>query len=98
MMKFHIIHPVDVYQNRRSACRMLVCSPRTLTCSITAPPWLWTSALGRPVVPDEYSTHSGCSNGSGSKLKRALRSEATSAQAVASIGCCGSVEATYGTT
>ena len=30
-----------------------------LTCSRTTPPWLCTRALGRPVVPDEYSTHSG---------------------------------------
>ena len=29
------------------------------------PPWLWTSAFGRPVVPDEYTTQSGCENGTG---------------------------------
>ena len=82
-MKFHIIQPVDVYQNSRSPWRMLLCSPRTLTCSTTTPPWLWTSAFGSPVVPEEYSTQSGWSNGSGSKRSLAVRSVLTFSQVVA---------------
>ena len=33
------------------------------------PPWLCTSPFGMPVVPDENSTHSGCSKGTGSELR-----------------------------
>src|SRR5690348_14607864 len=55
----------------------------TLRCSRTTPPWEWTRAFGRPVVPEEYSTHSGWAKGTGSKLSVA-RSEATSLHSVAS--------------
>src|ERR1700733_1352832 len=68
--KFHIIQPVVVNQNMRSPWRRSRCI-RFFSCSIRMPPWLCTIALGRPVVPDEYSTHRGWSNGSCSKLSSA---------------------------
>jgi len=43
------------------------------------PPWPCTIPLGRPVVPDEYSTHRGWSNGTGSN-SRAPGSAVRSAQ------------------
>ena len=35
--------------------------PITLRCSTSTPAWPCTIGFGRPVVPDEYSTYSGCS-------------------------------------
>ena len=41
-------------------------SPRFLRCSSRMPPWPCTIGFGSPVVPDEKSTYSGWSNGTGS--------------------------------
>ena len=62
-MKFHIIHPVVVNQNSRSPACASTCRCSIFRCSSRMPPWDWTIAFGSPVVPDEYRTHSGCSNG-----------------------------------
>ena len=37
--------------------------PITFRCSSSMPPCPWTIGFGRPVVPDEYRTYSGCSVG-----------------------------------
>ena len=44
------------------------CSEIDLSSSRAMPPWPWTIALGSPVVPEEYSTHSGWSKATGSKV------------------------------
>ena len=62
-MKFHIIQPVVVNQNSRSPACASRCRCSILRCSSRIPPWPWTIAFGSPVVPDEYRTHSGWSNG-----------------------------------
>ncbi len=61
--KFHIIQPVVVNQNTRSSACASRCRLSFLSCSSRIPPWPWTIAFGRPVVPLEYRTHSGWSNG-----------------------------------
>ena len=48
--------------SRSPGCRSQL-RPWFLKCSTTIPPWPCTIALGRPVVPEENSTHSGWSNG-----------------------------------
>jgi hypothetical protein len=53
----------------------------SLTCSTTMPPCECTMGLGRPVVPEEYTTHSGCSKGTCSTCSGALPAMAA-AQAV----------------
>ncbi len=63
-MKFHIIQPVVVNQNSRSPACASRCNHAFFRCSSRIPPWPWTIGLGSPVVPDEYRTHSGWSNGS----------------------------------
>src|ERR1700683_5404080 len=61
--KFHTIQLGEVYQKNVS------CSPRSrpsdvaFRCSSRTPPVLCTIPLGRPVVPEENSTHSGWPNG-----------------------------------
>src|ERR1700722_17038659 len=63
--QFHTIQLGEVYQKNVS------CSPRSrlsdidFRCSSRTPPVLWTIPLGRPVVPEENSTHSGWLNGTG---------------------------------
>src|SRR5690606_15744788 len=59
--KFHIIHPVVVNQKNRSPGPRSSANAICLRCSTTIPPCPCTMPFGRPVVPDEYSTHSGCS-------------------------------------
>ncbi len=51
--KFHIIHPVDVYQKNLSSSPTFTWSAISFRCSIMIPPWPWTMALGSPVVPEE---------------------------------------------
>ncbi|CAM5322580.1 hypothetical protein SCALM49S_08743 [Streptomyces californicus] len=51
--KFHIIQPVEVYQKNRSSGPRSQWRPSCLKCSSRMPPWDWTMALGRPVVPEE---------------------------------------------
>ena len=74
MLKFHIIQFVVVYQNSRSSRVRFIPSPRVLRYSSTTPPCPCTMPLGTPVVPDEYSTQSGWSNGTGSGASRAAPS------------------------
>ena len=69
--KFHIIQPVVVNQNARSSACMSRCRFRCLSCSSRIPPWPWTIAFGRPVVPLEYRTHSGWSKATGSSTSGA---------------------------
>src|SRR5205085_2642128 len=52
----------------RSPGRRSECRPRVFRCSRTTPPWLCTMPLGTPVVPEENSTQSGWSNGTGSAV------------------------------
>src|SRR5699024_7678521 len=59
--RFHIIQFVFVYQKKRSPGRRSSCSQSRRRWSTTTPPWLCTMPLGIPVVPEEYSTHSGVS-------------------------------------
>jgi hypothetical protein len=61
--KFHIIQPVVVNQKTRSSACASTCRCSCLRCSSRIPPCPWTIAFGRPVVPLEYRTHSGWSNG-----------------------------------
>ncbi len=61
--KFHIIQPVEVYQKNTSSGPRSQWRPNCLTCSTRMPPWDWTIAFGRPVVPEEYRTHSGWAKG-----------------------------------
>jgi hypothetical protein len=51
--KFHIIQPVVVNQKTRSPSRASRCRCIFLRCSSRMPPWPWTIAFGRPVVPLE---------------------------------------------
>src|SRR3954451_23599483 len=67
--KFHIIQPVVVNHDILSPGRTSNWRPTAFACSRTMPPWLWTIALGRPVVPDEWSTQRGWSNGTGSNVR-----------------------------
>ena len=60
---FHITQLGEVYQNTRSVGRRSQCSPTCLSVSSRMPPCPWTRPLGVPVVPEENTTHSGCSNG-----------------------------------
>ena len=69
--KFHIIQPVVVNQKKRSAGPRSSCSEIDFSSSRAIPPWPWTIALGSPVVPEEYSTHSGWSKATGSKASAA---------------------------
>src|SRR3954451_17370441 len=69
MRKFHIIQPVVVNHDILSPGRTSNWRPTALACSRTMPPWPWTIAFGRPVVPDEYSTQSGWSNGTASNVR-----------------------------
>ena len=41
---------------------------KAFSCSSRMPPWLWTMALGSPVVPEENRIHSGCEKGTCSNL------------------------------
>ena len=66
MRKFHIIQPVVVNQKKRSAGVTSSCSASDFLCSRTIPPCPCTIPFGSPVVPEEYSTQSGWSNGTGS--------------------------------
>ena len=69
--KFHIIQPVVVNQKKRSAGPRSSCSEIDFSSSRAIPPCPWTIALGSPVVPEEYSTHSGWSKATGSKASSA---------------------------
>ena len=73
--KFHIIQPVVVNQKTRSPSWASRCRCTYFRCSSRIPPWLWTIGLGRPVVPELKSSHSGCSNGSCSKLSGSSRGD-----------------------
>jgi hypothetical protein len=53
---FHIIQAVVVNHISRSPRWMSQLSPWFLKCSTRMPPWRWTIAFGRPVVPEENST------------------------------------------
>src|SRR6185437_12254301 len=57
--RFHITQLGEVYQKTQSPRLRFQCSPSCLSISTRMPPWLCTSPLGTPVVPDENSTHSG---------------------------------------
>ena len=66
--RFHMIQPVELYQWKRSPVSTLeprlLCRLAPFSVSSITPPWPWTIALGRPVVPLEYTTQSGWSKGS----------------------------------
>jgi hypothetical protein len=66
MRKFHIIQPVVVNQKKRSAGVTSSENASDFLCSRTIPPCPCTMPFGSPVVPEEYSTQSGWSNGTGS--------------------------------
>ena len=66
---FHIIHAVVVNHISRSPGPRSQLSTWFLYASRMIPPWPCTIAFGRPVVPDENSTHSGWSNGTGSATR-----------------------------
>src|SRR5256885_6745471 len=51
--RFHIIHPVVVYQKKISPGFRSRLSPTLLRCSRTIPPCPCTMAFGKPVVPEE---------------------------------------------
>ena len=51
--KFHIIQPVVVNQKKRSSAWASTCRCSFFSCSSRMPPWPWTIAFGRPVVPEE---------------------------------------------
>ena len=68
MRMFHMIQPVVLNQKKRSPSPMSIWSERNLACSSSAPPCPCTIAFGMPVVPDEYATQSGWSNGTGSNV------------------------------
>jgi hypothetical protein len=50
--KFHIIQPVVVNQKSRSSRWRSRCRFRVFSSSRRIPPWPWTIAFGRPVVPE----------------------------------------------
>ncbi len=58
-------------QKTRSSSCASRCRWSFFRCSSRIPPWPWTIAFGRPVVPDEYRTQSGWSNGTGSNRSSA---------------------------
>ena len=53
---FHIIHAVVENHIRRPPGLRSQPRPCPLWCSSSCPPWPWTIALGRPVVPEENRT------------------------------------------
>ncbi len=65
---FHMIQPVLEYQWKRSPPvalgPTLLCKVLSFSASSMTPPWPCTIGLGSPVVPLEYTTHSGWSKGS----------------------------------
>ena len=69
--KFHIIQPVVEKKNSRSPGCTSMLRLVSFIASNRMPPWLWTMALGNPVVPEENKIHSGCSNGTCSNPKSA---------------------------
>ena len=66
---FHIIQAVVVNHISRSPGPRSQLRTWFLYASRMIPPWPWTIAFGSPVVPDENSTHSGWSNGTGSATR-----------------------------
>src|SRR5512144_1750753 len=60
---FHIIQLVVENQKNRDRGCTSKWMPRNFKCSRVMPPCPCTMPLGRPVVPDEYSTQSGWSKG-----------------------------------
>ncbi len=66
---FHIIQAVVVNHISRSPGPRSQLSTWFLYASRMMPPWPCTIAFGSPVVPDENSTHSGWSNGTGSATR-----------------------------
>ena len=73
--EFHMIQPVELCQKYRSPVSApgptSLCRAPDLSASTITPPWPWTMALGRPVVPLEYTIQSGWSKGSGWATKAA---------------------------
>ncbi len=61
--QFHIIQPQVVKKNNRSSGVRSVCSRCSLRCCSSVPPTPCTMHFGTPVVPEEYITYSGASNG-----------------------------------
>ena len=66
---FHIIHAVVVNHWRRSPARRSQLNVWFFRCSRRMPPWPCTIAFGRPVVPEEKSTYSGCAKATGSNSR-----------------------------
>ncbi len=69
--KFHIIQPVVVNQKNRSPGPRSQCSANAFRCSTVIPACPCTMPFGSPVVPEEYSTHSGWSDSTGSNSNSA---------------------------
>ncbi|CAM5449409.1 hypothetical protein SNARM312S_03623 [Streptomyces narbonensis] len=87
---FHSIQAVVLNQSMRSPGFRSQLSALFFRCSRRIPPWRWTIALGMPVVPEENSTNSGWSNGTGSKTRGPVAGSASSsAQPRASGTVCG---------
>ncbi len=88
---FHIIHAVVVNHISRSSGPRSQHSPWPLRCSRRMPPWPWTMAFGKPVVPEENSTYRGWSNGTCSNVSGARRQASRSSHADRVVEPVGSV-------
>jgi hypothetical protein len=62
MRKFQAIQLVELWKKKVSAAWRSRDRPSAFRCSTTMPPWLCTMPLGKPVVPEENSTHRGVEN------------------------------------
>ncbi len=76
----------EVYQNTRSSARRSQCSAICLRVSTRKPPWPCTSPFGRPVVPDEKSTHMGWSKGTTTGSSEAVPATASSHESQSPAG------------
>src|SRR4051794_24159910 len=76
---FHIIHAVVVYQSSASPGPRSQDSAWFFRCSSRIPPWPCTIAFGLPVVPEENTTNSGWSNGTGTTSGRSAPTPSSSA-------------------
>src|SRR5919108_529647 len=83
--KFHIIQPVVVNHRKRSAGPRSRCRASDFSSSRAMPPWPCTIGLGSPVVPDEYSTHSGWSKATASKAGSAGSAAPASSSSPATV-------------
>lgn len=61
--QFHITQDGEVYHMNRSVDLRSQLSESRLVCTGSTPPCECTMPFGRPVVPEENITHSGCSEG-----------------------------------